>query len=223
MTDVAGVVWVNEYLAAVSAAIRQEGWVSRARAREMREEKGVAPEDGWDPSTASVVWRELRQWGQTVDGWDRERAQKVILWAKQGEGQEEGEFRDRLAKAVNEGTVDVRTVGTLAAGVYMWERVEGYKEKIGPLAPDGKATVRGEVLAVKRVETAKGGVAHKMMVRCEDQNLVWVTVPRRVIEDVGGRVEDVRGALVEVTAVWFRSVSDDHFASGKNPVGRVVG
>lgn len=78
-------------------------------------------------------------------------------------------------------------------------------------APEGKQTVRGEVVSVKE-HASDFGYTMKMTVKVEAAGgvfLVWVTVPKGLVVE--------RGNHVEFTATLTRSDRDPGFAFGKRP------
>lgn len=85
-----------------------------------------------------------------------------------------------------------------------------------PFPATGRATVTGEVLALKGQETVFGYVT-KMLVRGECGNKFWGTAPGSLLDE---GVE--RGDTVSFTASVEKSNNDDHFGFFKRPTKAVV-
>jgi hypothetical protein len=95
-------------------------------------------------------------------------------------------------------------------------------------APEGRVTVRGEIVAVKTVES-DFGESIKLLVLADDHYKVWVTAPNALygyrdedLEDGRPRGDAVyrtpeRGDRIEFAAKLERSDRDETFAFGKRP------
>lgn len=84
----------------------------------------------------------------------------------------------------------------------------------GVVAPEGKVTVTGTVLAVKFVENDFGG-AMKMLVEANEGYKVWLTQPSSIRESVVGD-------KVQFVATLTQSREDVLFAYGKSPSKAVI-
>jgi hypothetical protein len=82
-------------------------------------------------------------------------------------------------------------------------------------APEGVATVTGEVVSTKYYES-EYGTTLKMLVRLDNGAKVFCTVPKAIWTVPG----DLVGARVEVTATWTQK--ERTFATGRRPKGRVL-
>lgn len=80
----------------------------------------------------------------------------------------------------------------------------------------GRYAITGEVVHV-RVRENEWGTEHKMMVRAEDGNKFWVSVPQALYARAYEAGGEVKGAHVTVVAAWTPSNDDSHFAFGKRP------
>jgi hypothetical protein len=77
---------------------------------------------------------------------------------------------------------------------------------------EGRREVVGIVKSHKWQESMYGNV-HKMLVKQDDGNKVWVTVPREIDHDGS----DLAGLRVSFVAMVERSDKDSHFGFGKRP------
>ncbi len=97
------------------------------------------------------------------------------------------------------------------------EAAEALEPKM--LAPEGRATVRGEVVFTQ-IRRGDYGATLKMLVKCsgaEGTFKVWSTVPASI------DARPANGDAVEFTATFTRSADDPFFAFAKRPTnGRVL-
>lgn len=84
-----------------------------------------------------------------------------------------------------------------------------------PLA-EGKREVEGEVVSTK-VQHSAYGSALKMLVKQDDGNKVWGTVPRTLEDRAYDEGFDLVGQRVRFTATVERSDTDEHFGFFKRP------
>ena len=91
-----------------------------------------------------------------------------------------------------------------------------------PLAPEGRETVQGTIIRRKSAPGYMGGTSWKMLVKLDDGNKVYGSIPRS-IEDGVWATDDgsYEGKRVEFTATFTRK--EDHFSYYKNPAkGKVL-
>jgi hypothetical protein len=95
------------------------------------------------------------------------------------------------------------------------ERKRQEREALANVAPlaEGRYRIEGEILSTRWQESAYGS-ALKMLVRLDDGNKVWGTVPNHLL---GGA--ELKGARVAFTAKVERSPDDEHFGFFKRPTG----
>lgn len=87
------------------------------------------------------------------------------------------------------------------------ERAERDANK-GP-APEGRQTVRGEIVSVKaRDGYMPGSVEYKMVVRLENDSAVWVTIPRRLEEAFQIELQKQNDADTKTITEWQKSVTE---------------
>jgi hypothetical protein len=95
----------------------------------------------------------------------------------------------------------------------------------GPLV-EGRRVVAGEVISAKFKDYYERQVP-KMLVREDDGNKVWMTIPEAAFNDPANiseqnptgirHIDDFKGHRIEVTATVERSDSDEHFGFGSRP------
>lgn len=83
-----------------------------------------------------------------------------------------------------------------------------------PALREGRYKITGEVLSTKWQDSMYG-MTLKMLVRIDDGNKVYGTVPSSMSEDI-------RGERIEFTAQVERSRDDDHFGFFKRPTGAAI-
>ena len=74
--------------------------------------------------------------------------------------------------------------------------------------------VEGTVVSHKWQHSDYYGETHKMLVKQDDDNKVWVTVPESIET---AEYEDLKGQRVRFFATVTRSDKDDHFGIAKRP------
>jgi hypothetical protein len=96
-----------------------------------------------------------------------------------------------------------------------------------PIVP-GRQTFMGVVVSAKIQESIVFGDSYKMTVKMttpEGSWLAWGTIPSALLASVpcndGGRLVNLRGATVEVTAS-LKPGRDAHFAVMKRPAGKII-
>lgn len=108
--------------------------------------------------------------------------------------------------------------------------------EVEPLA-EGRYLIEGEVLSTKWQDNGYGG-ALKMLVKLDDGNKVWGTVPEALASLTANRVEhnnpddfhdvtfvdgiELKGQRVRLTAQVERSRDDPHFGFYKRPTGATL-
>lgn len=88
-----------------------------------------------------------------------------------------------------------------------------------PLA-DGRRSISGKVISTKWQEGDYGTTA-KMLVKEDDGNKVWGTVPESLFRE-GHDLDGMKGLRVEFTATVERSRDDEHFGFYKRPTGATI-
>jgi hypothetical protein len=97
------------------------------------------------------------------------------------------------------------------------EAEEAAHAPTGPLA-EGRREVAGEILTAK-FQDGDYGSTPKMLVREDDGNKVWMTIPDAAFSGPGGdrHIDEFKGNRVALTATVARSRDDEHFGFGKRP------
>jgi len=85
-----------------------------------------------------------------------------------------------------------------------------------PELQEGRRVIEGEVASHKWQESMYGDT-HKMLVKQDDGNKVWVTVPREISDYVHENDVELKGLRVRFTATVERSKTDDNFGFGSRP------
>jgi hypothetical protein len=88
-----------------------------------------------------------------------------------------------------------------------------------PEAPEGRQTVVGTV-ASTRVDTSDYGSVRKMLLKLDDGNKVWGTMPSKVESTIYQDDNEFIGKRIELTATFTRK--EEHFSFYKNPRGKVI-
>lgn len=80
-----------------------------------------------------------------------------------------------------------------------------------PPAPEGRATVEGEIVSMRYIEPYCYGASgsYKILLKLDDGNKAWVSLPSA--SDAG------KGQRIKLTATFERSKEDVHFCFGKRP------
>lgn len=92
------------------------------------------------------------------------------------------------------------------------ELFEAHLLKDAPLSPEGRQTVEGTVLSVKGQDT-DWGYTYKMLVRLDDGNKVYGTVPAKIEQTLINQ----KDARIKFVATFTRKNGEDHFSYFKRP------
>jgi hypothetical protein len=189
-----------EYLAAVSCAIREHGWLSRTKWQES---------DHLLSPTSHVAWTYLvvPEWHKSIEPQDKQLAEQVIAWAaaKLAEGIDGSDYLWNLCHALQDEYLGERVDGLVASAIAAFRREQGCWPNGDPMVPAEE----------KPVSQHLGTVGERMMFR----NLRCVTI--REMEGAYGRfwltkLEDADGNRL----VWFasRALEEGQLYSGKATV-----
>lgn len=110
---------------------------------------------------------------------------------------------------------------TKAVQRIMAKRIEQAAAKLDEVeptdpAPFGRQAIEGEIVTVKAPDPDAMFPAWKMMVKLDDGNKVWGTIPA-TLKDAVEHYRDLRGKRVAFTATFEVSKDDEHFAYYKRP------
>jgi hypothetical protein len=111
---------------------------------------------------------------------------------------------------IDYGACSYKKLALIAATVVVVDREIAKKYEVAPTtpAPEGRVEVTGTVLSVKS-QAGMYGISWKMLVKLEDNNKVWCSVP--------SSGSFVKGNKVTFVATFKRSKDDEHFSYGSRP------
>lgn len=179
----------------------------------------------------SATWRDVQTeisgvWMRNTDGSrvhavpyvvtaeDRTQAeQKVLPWisgAKLDAADEKHAYLIQMQEILSPGWVSSKRLAFVVSIVKAFERgVQDSAPKPATNSPEGRVAVKGVVVSTKTVQS-DFGLTEKMLVKLEDGNKVWSSVPKGF--------EASREARVHFKATFTRSDKDPHFSFGSRPI-----
>lgn len=114
------------------------------------------------------------------------------------------------------GSLSAKQIDAVQRGIDRAKKREAEAEALKSVEPlaEGRYAIEGEVLTTKWQESDYGTTL-KMLVKMDDGNKVWGTVPRAI-------ECDPKGERVNFTATVERSKDDEHFGFYKRPTGGML-
>jgi len=178
----------------------------------------VLTADNWDKLTPEETYRLARAplfAGRKPEAADLEQAAALLSWIGQIDATG-NEFLAQLQDIGRSGFVSERRIALLAALPKAKARWDAdHAPKPATEAPVGRMVVSGEVVSTKEQQSDFGTV-WKWLVKLDDGNKVWSSIPSDIEGDTNPR------AKVTFKATFKRSDKDPHFAFGSRPTGKIA-